>query len=250
MRRITVVAGLACALGAPLAFPSLAHADEIDNLGGKVIELDQKISDLDAKLKPPMPPGPEIADRRLIDAQVLYELKNYEAASIILFDVVDKYPNSPAYPEALYYLADSLFLKRDYLSSRRFFEKIVEQGPANPRYQESLQRLIDLALHTSDYSPVDGYIEKLNAMPAAKQLPSVPYVEGKYFFFRQQYDKALATLKQIGPDHIYYFHALYFVGAANVGMGGEHLADAIQAFATILKTPAKTDSQKRITELA
>jgi len=159
-------------------------------------------------------------------------------------------PQSPAYPEALYYLADSLFLKRDYLSSRRFFEKIVEQGPANPRYQESLQRLIDLALHTSDYSPVDGYIEKLNAMPAGKQLPSVPYVEGKYFFFRQQYDKALATLKQIGPDHIYYFHSLYFVGAANVGMGGEHLQDAIMAFGTILKTPAKTDSQKRITELA
>ena len=181
---------------------------------------------------------------------MLYELKNYEAASIILFDVVEKYPTSPAYPEALYYLADSLFLKRDYLSSRRFFEKIVEQGPANPRYQESLQRLIDLALHTSDYSPVDGYIEKLNAMPTGKQLPSVPYVEGKYFFFRQQYDKALATLKQIGPDHVYYFHSLYFVGAANVALGGEHLADAIQAFGTILKTPAKTDSQKRITELA
>src|SRR4051794_5876990 len=153
---------LAAALAASFAFgASTAHADEIDNLGGKVIELDAKIGDLDSKLKPPLPPGPEIADRRLIDAQVLYELKNYEAASIILFDVVEKYPSSPAYPEALYYLADSLFLKRDYLSSRRFFEKIVEQGPANRRYQESLQRLIDLALHTSDYSPVDGYIEKL-----------------------------------------------------------------------------------------
>jgi len=243
MRRVLAAAAIA-------AFSVAAYGDEIDNLGGKVIELDAKIGDLDAKLKPPMPPGPEVADRRLIDAQVLYELKNYEAASIILYDVVEKYPQSPAYPEALYYLADSLFLKRDYLSSRRFFEKIVEQGPANPRYQESLQRLIDLALHTSDYSPVDGYIEKLNAMPAGKQLPSVPYVEGKYFFFRQQYDKALATLKQIGPDHIYYFHSLYFVGAANVGMGGEHLQDAIMAFGTILKTPAKTDSQKRITELA
>jgi TolA-binding protein/predicted nuclease with TOPRIM domain len=241
---------LAAALAASTAFSVAAHADEIDNLGGKVIELDAKIVDLDGKLKPPLPPGPEIADRRLIDAQVLYELKNYEAASIILFDVVEKYPTSPAYPEALYYLADSLFLKRDYLSSRRFFEKIVEQGPSNLRYQEALQRLIDLALHTSDYSPVDGYIEKLNAMPAGKQLPSVPYVEGKYFFFRQQYDKALATLKQIGPDHIYYFHSLYFVGAANVGLGGEHLEDALRAFGTILKTPAKTDSQKRITELA
>src|SRR5262249_12007905 len=148
----------------------VARADDIDNLGGKVIELDARINDLNAKLKPPPPPGPEIADRRLIDAQVLYELKNYEAASIILFDVVEKYPNSPAYPAALYYLADALYLKRDFLSSRRFFEKIVEQGPANPRYQESLQRLIELSLHTGDYSPVDGYIEKLDRTPAGKRL--------------------------------------------------------------------------------
>lgn len=245
MRAIWVAAVAAVALST-----GSARADEIDTLGGKVIELDSRIVDIDAKLKPPMPPGPEVADRRLIDAQVLYELKNYEAASIILFDVVDKYPSSPAYPEALYYLADSLYLKRDFLSSRRFFEKIIEQGPVNPRYQESLQRLIELSLHTGDYSPVDGYIEKLNAMPPTKQLPSVPYVEGKYFFFRQQYDKALAALKQIGPDHIYYFHSLYFVGAANVAMGGEHLPDALLAFGTILKTQAKTDSQKRITELA
>lgn len=240
----------ACAV-APLTLGAAqSRADEVDRLGARVIELDSRTTDLDRNLKPPPPPGPEIADRRLIDAQVLYELKNYEAASIILFDVVEKYPNSAAYPEALFYLADSLYLKRDFLSSRRFFEKIVEQGPANPRYQESLQRLIELSLHTGDYTPVDGYIGKLDQMPAAKQLPSVPYVEGKYFFFRQQWDKALAALKTIGPDHVYYFHSLYFQGAANVAMGPEHLQDALMAFGTILKTEPKTDSQKRIVELA
>jgi tetratricopeptide (TPR) repeat protein len=229
---------------------SAAYADEVDALGGKVMELDTKVRELDAQLKPPPEPGPEAADRRLIDAQVLYELKNYEAASIILFDVVDKYPNSPAYPEALFYLADSLYLKRDYLSSRRFFEKIVEVGPSNRRYQESLQRLIELSLHTGDYSPVDGYIAKLEGMAADKQLPSVPYVKGKYFFFRQQYDKALDALKAIGPSHVYYFHALYFIGASYVAMGQNRLGDAAQVFGTLVKTGAKDDAQKLIVELA
>src|ERR1700758_27983 len=159
-----------------------AFADEVDTIGGKVTEIDARVYELNQGLKPPAEPGPEIAERRLIDAQVLYELKNYEAASIILFDLVEKYQKSSAYPEALFYLADSLYLKRDYLSSRRYFEKIVDQGPANPRYQESLQRLIELSLHTGDYSPVDGYIEKLEKMPPSQQLPSVPYVKGKYFF--------------------------------------------------------------------
>jgi len=167
-----VVSGLAAA--------PMARADEIDSLGAKITELDARIYELNAQLKPPPPPGPEIADRRLIDAQVLYELKNYESASIIMLDVVEKYPNSAAYPEALFYLADSLYLKRDFLSSRRFFEKVVEQGPSNQRYQESLQRLIELSLHTGDYSPVDGYIAKLEGLQADKQLPSVPYVKGKY----------------------------------------------------------------------
>src|SRR5258706_1861602 len=174
-----------------------ARADEVDALGGKVMELDTKVHELDVQLKPPPEPGPEIAERRLIDAQVLYELKNYEASSIILFDVVEKYPSSSAYPQALFYLADSLYLKRDYLSSRRFFEKIVEVGPSNRRYQESLQRLIELSLHTGDYSPVDYYIDKLEGLAADKQLPSVPYVMGKYFYFRRQFDKSLEALKAI-----------------------------------------------------
>jgi tetratricopeptide (TPR) repeat protein len=244
----TVVAAFVGAASLTTATP--VRADDVDQLGGKILELDARVHELTGQLRPPAEPGPEIADRRLIDAQVLYELKNYEAASVILFDVVDKYPNSAAYPEALFDLADSLYLKRDYLSSRRFFEKIVEVGPANPRYQESLQRLIELSLHTGDYTPVDSYITKLEAMPSGKQLPSVPYVKGKYFYFRRQFDRAVAALKTIGPDHIYYFHALYFVGAADVAMGGEHLQDALVTFGTILKTEAKTDSQKRIAELA
>jgi tetratricopeptide (TPR) repeat protein len=244
MKRTILAAFLFTGLGTP------ALADEVDTIGGRVTELDARIYELNQQLKPPPEPGPQLAENRLIDAQVLYELKNYEAASIILFDVVEKYANSPAYPEALFYLADSLYLKRDYLSSRRFFEKIVEQGPVNPRYQESLERLVELSLHTGDYSPVDGYIAKLDQLAASKPLPSVPYVKGKYFYFRRQFDKSLEALKAIQPGHVYYFHATYFVGANYVAMGADHLDDAIQAFGTILKNKPETDSQKRITELA
>jgi tetratricopeptide (TPR) repeat protein len=248
MRRTLLAAFLFAGVSSGFAGPALA--DEVDTLGGRVTELDARIYDLDKQLKPPPEPGPQVADNRLIDAQVLYELKNYEAASIILFDLVEKYPNSQAYPEAVFYLADSLYLKRDYLSSRRFFEKVVEMGPQGQRYQEALQRLIELSLHTGDYSPVDGYIAKLESLGTTKQLASVPYVKGKYYYFRRQFDKALEALKAITPGHVYYFHSLYFVGASNVQLGADHVDAAVQAFGTILKTEPKTDSQKLITELA
>src|SRR5207302_9543500 len=104
---------------------------DVNGLGSKVLEIGEHIRNLDTKLKPPPGPGPDVADRRLVDAQVLYELKNYEGASLICLDLVEKYPNTVVYPEALFYLADSLFLKRDFLSSRRYFEKIVAIGPSD-----------------------------------------------------------------------------------------------------------------------
>ena len=61
MRRSVLAAALAASTAFGVAAGS-ARADEIDNLGAKVIELDAKIGDLDGKLKPPLPPGPEIAD--------------------------------------------------------------------------------------------------------------------------------------------------------------------------------------------
>lgn len=232
----------------------VARADEVDQLGAKVVELDGRVSELTSQLKPPPEPGPELAERRLIDAQVLYELKNYESASIILFDVVEKFPKSLAFPEALFYLADSLYLKRDFLSSRKYFEKVVDLGPQNPRYAEALQRLIELSLHTGDYSPVDGYIEKLDRVAVQRPLPTVPYVKGKYFYFRQQHDKAIEALKTIGPDHPYSYHATYFIGASYVAMGPDRFDDAVAAFSTLLKPlpQGKTlsDAQKLIVDLA
>ena len=225
-----------------------AHADAIDNLGGTVVSISESIRVLDGKLKPTAGAGSDVADRRLIDAQVLYELKNYESAALILLDLVEKYPQAQVYPEALFFLADSLFLKRDFLSSRRYFEKIIAIGPSEKRYPEALQRLIELSLYTGDYTPVDGYIAKLQGLPTAQQRPSVPYVKGKYYYFRHKFDDADASFKEISAGHVYWFHSQYFVGAGLVARG--KLAEAIAVYEGILRSDARTDSQKRISELA
>ncbi len=226
------VAGLATGL----AFaPALAHADAVDDASAKLYELDGQLTELDKRLKPPEDEKGQLAERRLIDAQVAYELKNYEAASTILYDLIEKYPTSPSFPEALYYLADSLYLKRDFFSARRFFEKLVDLGPSSGRYQDALQRLIELSLHTGDYGPVDGYLAKLSQLPQGQVLPSVPYVKGKYHYFRKQYEDAISTMRALPATHKYFMHGLYFIGASQVAMGKEHFAEALATFDSILK---------------
>jgi TolA-binding protein len=249
-----------------LSLAGPAHADQVDDGAAKVAELQGRMDELDRKLKPPEEPPAQLAERRLIDAEVAYELKNYEAASIILYDVIEKYPSSRVYPEALYFLSDSLFLKRDYFSSRRFFEKLVELGPSSGKYQEALQRLVELSLHTGDYAPVDSYLAKLSQLPINEQMPSVPYVKGKYHYFRQQYPECITTLRALPPNHKYYLYGLYFIGAAQVAQGPEHMQEGLVAFDTIAKAgelplgkdgkpdpkqPSKlNDAEKLIVELA
>ncbi len=220
---------------------ALAYADPIDDASAKVFELEAKLNDLDQRLRPPEDPKGELAERRLVDAEVAYELKNYEVSSTLLYDLVEKYPSSRVFPEALYYLADSLYLKRDYFSSRRYFEKLVEIGPSSGKYQEALQRLVELSMHTGDYDPVDGYLAKLAQLPVSEQLPSVPYVRGKYHYFRKQYPEAIQALRSLPATHKYYLYGLYFVGAANVAMGPEHFVDAVNAFDTIIKSEPALD---------
>src|SRR5262249_17254656 len=152
-------------------------------LGKKVFEVETAVRELDTTFRAPPPPGPELADRRLVDAQLLYQLKNYDEAAILLLDVIERFPNTPAFPESQFLLADCLYQKRDYLSARRYFGQVVERGPGaggvqQRRYQESLQRLIELALRTEDFGPVEGYLAKLAEVPQSQLLPSVPYVEG------------------------------------------------------------------------
>ena len=227
--------------------PRSARADEIDTLGQRIVELEAQVRELDIQLKPQGQTAEAVA-RRLIDGEVLYELKNYEAAATIFLDITEKYPTSPEYPEALYFLADSLYLKRDFLSARRYFEKTVETGARAKHYQQALQRLIELSLYTGDYAPVDSYLQQLGNAGASDPNSSVPYVKGKYFFFRQRYDDAIATLSAIPRASTYWFQAQYFVGASKVA--SQRPGEAVQVFDALSKAEAKSDSQKRVVELA
>src|SRR5687767_12997790 len=117
-RRPLIAASLA--LGAFGAVASPAFADDIEDATRKLIDLDQKVHVMALEFKDAPPPSPDLADRRVIDAQVLFNLKNYDEAATILIDVVEKWPNSRAYNDAMFLLGESLFQLRDYHSSRRY----------------------------------------------------------------------------------------------------------------------------------
>ena len=96
-----------------------ARADEVDDYTRKLIDIDQRVHLMSLEFKETPPASPELADRRVLDAQVLFTLKNYEEAATILIDVVEKYPGTRAYDDALYMLGEALFQAHDTYSAER-----------------------------------------------------------------------------------------------------------------------------------
>ncbi len=238
----------ALTLGAVGLSGSRAHADEVDDYVKKLIDLDQRVHTMALEFRETPAPTPDAADRRVVDAQVQLSIKNYDEAATIALDVVEKYPNSRAYDDALYLLGESLFQARDFYSARHYLVEAVAKNTGSKSEQQALQRLVEVALHTGDYDNVDSYLTRLQNVPAAAMEPTVPYVRGKYYFFRGRLDDASAVFSSIPATNPYYFQARYFLATIQVKRGD--LAGATTSFDGLLKQQAPDDTGKDIQDLA
>ena len=213
-----------------LVLPRPARADEVDDTLKKLIDLDQRVHVMAMELREAPPPPPDVADRRVLDAQVLYSLKNYEEAATILLDVVEKYPNTRAHDDALLLLGESLFQARDFYSARHYLQEAVAKNTGSKPEQQALQRLVEISLRTGDFDNVDSYLARLQNLPPNLMEPATPYVRGKYYYYRNRLDDAAAVFASIPPTNPYYFQARYFLATIAVKKGD--LAGATPAATT------------------
>ncbi|HZL17684.1 MAG TPA: tetratricopeptide repeat protein [Polyangia bacterium] len=238
----------ALTLGAVGFSGSRARADEVDDYVKKLVDLDQRVREMGQQFKETPPPAPDAADRRVVDAQVQLSVKNYDEAATIALDVVEKYPNSRAYDDALYLLGEALFQAHDFYSARHYLQEAVAKNTGSKQEQMALQRLVEVALHTGDYENVDSYLTRLQNVPLSAMEPTVPYVRAKYYFFRGRLDDAAMVFSSIPATSPYYFQSRYFLATIQVKKGD--LAGAITAYDDLLKQQAPDDAGKDIQDLA
>ncbi len=189
------------------------------------------------------PPARNLTQRqrlkRLIDGMVLYRMKDYSRAAIVLMDLVTRYKGTPEGSEAAFFLADSMFQQREFVVARTYFRQVVSEGSGNKYYQLALQRLLELEMRraavlgkrqTADANrmkQVEDLLLKIQAIPAARREPSVEYVRGKYLFFRNRVKDALTVFAGIGTTHTYYLQAVYFTGVCHIKQGRLNAASAV-----------------------
>ncbi len=95
----------------------------------------------------------------------------------------------------------------------------MKKNTGHKREQVALQRLIEISLRTGDYTDVDDHLARLSRIPAGQVEPSVPYVRGKYLFFRDRLDDALAVFNSIPAGNDYFLQSRYFIGTIQVRKG-------------------------------
>ena len=227
---------------------SSVRADDVDDHLKKLIELDQRVHLMTLELKEAPPPPPDIADRRVLDAQVLYSLKNYEEAATILLDVVEKYPNSRAHDDALHLLGESLFQARDYYTARHYLQDAVAKNTGSKAEQQALQRLVEISLKTGDYDRIDSYLARLQNLPPQLMEPATPYVRGKYYYYRNRLDEASQVFAAIPQANPYFFQARYFIATIQVKRGD--LAGATQGYDALLKLQPPDQAAKDVQDLS
>jgi len=229
-----------------LTIGSQVAADEVDGIAAQIFEIEQEAKRLDAVVGEPEKPQPDAAQRRLLEAQVLFELKDYARASILFLDVVEQYADSRVYEDALYYLAESLLLVRNLRTARPYYLQIAAR-PRSPHYQAALARLVEIALRTGETAGVDDLIARMGEVAPDPRRPSAPYVRAKYLYFRGRVDEAVAAFDAIPDDHRYGRHARYFAGVCRVKK--DDLEGAIESFGRLLMLESRSDGEGEILDL-
>jgi tetratricopeptide (TPR) repeat protein len=246
----SIIRGGVGGLCAWLALASPAFGDGVDEIANKLVTLEGKAIQLDGSVRNAVKPGvdSEVAERRLVEGQVAHGVKRYEDASILLYDVVERFPKTRAYRVALFYLADSLFQKGDNLTAREFFHRVIDEyGETHPNYQTTLERLVELCTRTGDTSRAADYFARLDRLPASAKVDSIAYVRGKYDYNAKAYDSALTRFAEVQATSPYYFQARYFTGVTLVAK--TDLAAASQTFQALGRLAPKTDDDRRILDL-
>ncbi len=243
---------LSAALCTVLLTPG-AHAESLEKIAKKLIGVDAEVANLKSGIRRPKQIGKvesrDLATRRLIDAQVNFGVGNYDDAAVMLYDFVEKYPTHQSWDEALYYLAESLFQKGDYVASRSYFTRLAtESGTRSQFYQQSLERLIELTLKLDDSTEVDTWLAALDQVPQQQLRDSVPYVRGKYAHFLDKYDESLQHFSKVPSTSKYYAQAQYFIGVNFVAKGD--VAAAIDTYKKLVLLGAESKEAKRVAELS
>jgi tetratricopeptide (TPR) repeat protein len=211
--------------------------------------------------------GRQTAEQRLTNGELLYRMGDYDRAAVVLSEILEEFPNTTSYPDALWLLGETYYSTHDYLAARRNYRVLVDRG-SEPRFQtyfgKALARLVDVSLRLDDPPETLAPIfERFDLVPPAQIDAGLLYAKGKAYYRRGSWADAAQVLAQVGRGTPYVHQARYFQGlvamktARAAAVPGENgltprvnFRPAIEAFRAVTELPPDTPEHKHVIDLA
>lgn len=198
--------------------------------------------------------------RRFSDGEIQYLLGDYPGASVLIYDIISdpRFKAGSKYPDALFYLADSLYQQQNFIGAQLYLRELLARGPSAPHYKEALSRYLETASRLNEFTGIDDYVQQARQLPGGLS-PDLSYAIGKWTFRRTDLDTAtrLARAEQIfaalagDAESPFHLQAAYFLGVIEVQRAqGTDYSAAVEAFRRITQAEVKSPRDAKVKEMA
>lgn len=154
-------------------------------------------------------------EQRVANGEMLFRTKDYARATVVFSEILEEFPDTPSYVDALWLRGETFYQQKEYLSARRDYRQIVEKFN-DPRFApymgRALARLVDVCLRINDLNGLDEVFAKLNQVPPAQVDAGLQYAKGKAYYFKGNYSDSASSLGAVSPNSTYTHQARYFQG--------------------------------------
>ena len=256
-------------------FCARAHAQErrIADSTRELVDIEQSVTNLrKVPLRGSDMRSPTYPQERLTDGELFFRLHDFIRASVILTDVVERFPKHAVYPDALYLLAESLFNASDYLGARAYYRIVLDHSnePAfRSRLQGALARLIEIAIRIRNFDGIELYFDRLARLQTDTIEAATAYFRAKYLYNvavpadvpdekadphitggidQVKLEASRVAFGQVDPKSQYGAQALYFMGVIYTLRG--QYTPAIEQFTRVTALTPQDDAQRDVLELA
>jgi|GEM_PF-1347242 len=183
--------------------------------------------------------------KRLIDARVFYELKQYENAAMLLFDLLERpdFRDDLEYEATQLLLGDCLLEMDNPQAARELFLRVASgRDPANA--EEARLFLLELALG-NPASTEEILRRAVNDLGGDATSDRTRYGLGKAELRLGNADKSIDWLQTIGTGSALYNRSRFYLGAAYVAKGQVDLALEIFRQLTTVEVKDKITTELR-----
>jgi TolA-binding protein len=251
------------------ARPSLAQEPKPVRASGEVArqleQVDKQLQNADENIRfvetqftqRPEPSDEEAKNRRFSDGEIQYLLGDWTAASVLFYDLVSdpRFRDNPRYPDALFYLSDSLLQQQNFIGARLYLRELLALPPTE-RYKDALSRYLTVASRLKQFDGIDEFIDQARKLSGGELPPELAYIYSKWLFKRTDLkDEVRIARARAGFEpllrsdiRIIRLQSAYHLGVLSVQ--AREFKDAIARFRELVALPTNTMEEIRLRELS